>query len=228
MSPQPLVIVGAGGFARETVELVHAINAASPTWDLRGVLDDSPSLAGGTVAGLPVLGPTAAVHDLGDAAVVVCIGNPSNFVARAQVVERLELPEDRWATLVHPSAVIASTATIGPGSVLHALCVTTTDVTIGSHVAVMPSVVLTHDVVVEDFATFGAGVMVAGSTRVRTGAYVGSGAILREGLTVGQWSLVGAGSTVVRDVPPGEVWIGAPARRLRDVERVGDLAERLA
>jgi len=228
MSSRPLVIIGAGGFARETVELVHALNAATPTWDLIGILDDSPAMAGAQVAGLPVLGTTAAIADLADASFVVCIGNPGNYVARAQVVERLALPPERYATLCHPRAVVASTASLGPGTVVHALVVMTTDVTVGAHVAVMPSVVLTHDVEIADYATFGAGVMVAGATKIRTGAYVGSGAVLREGVTIGEWSLVGAASTVLADVPAGEVWAGSPARRLRDVTRVGDLEARLA
>jgi len=41
---------------------------------------------------------------------------------------------------------------------------------------------------------------------------------VREGVTVGAWSLIGMGSVVLRDVPPGEVWIGGPARFLRSTK----------
>lgn len=44
---------------------------------------------------------------------------------------------------------------------------------------------------------------------------MGAGALVRENTTVGAWSLTGMGSTVLADVPPGEVWAGSPARRLR-------------
>ena len=40
---RPLLIVGAGGFARETVEAIRAINAIEPTWRLLGLLDDDPA-----------------------------------------------------------------------------------------------------------------------------------------------------------------------------------------
>ena len=227
MALRPLILVGAGGFARETVELVRAVNAVAPRWDLLGVVDDDPRLADATVAGLPVVGPVDEVVGRADTAVVVCVGNPSNFVSRARLVERLGLPSDRYATLVHPTAVIPSTATIGAGTVIHATTVLTTDVRVGRHVAVMPAVVLTHDDVVGDFATFGAGVRLAGAVEVGTGAYVGSAAVVREHRRLGDWCLIGAGSVVTRDVPAGEVWAGVPARRLRDVERVGDLDRRL-
>lgn len=44
---------------------------------------------------------------------------------------------------------------------------------------------------------------------------MGAGSLVREYTTVGAWSLTGMGSTVLADVPPGEVWAGSPARRLR-------------
>lgn len=214
---RPLVLVGAGGFARETAELVRAINAVRPTWNLLGYLDDAPALAGTTVSGLPVLGGIGHLAELDDdTAVVVCVGNPRNFLSRAKVVGRLALPADRYATLVHPAAVVAGSVRLGVGTVVHATTVFTCDVAVGSHVAVMPGVVLTHDDVVEDYATFGAGVRLAGGTFVHTGAYVGSGALVREHLTIGAWSLVGMGSVVTRSIPSGQVWAGAPARYLRD------------
>ena len=52
-------------------------------------------------------------------------------------------------------------------------------------------------------------------TRVETGATIGSGATLLCGVTIGAGAVVGAGSVVTKSVPPGEVWAGNPARRLR-------------
>ncbi|KUN80577.1 acetyltransferase [Streptomyces bungoensis] len=206
-----LVIVGAGGFARETAQ---AVRDAGGT-ELLGHLDDNPALHGTTVDGVPVLGGRDLVHDLPGARVVVCVGNPRDYAARARLVRRLGLPADRYATVIHPAAAVSSTCEVGPGSVLLAHCALTAAVHVGAHVAVMPHVVLTHDDVVEDYATLASGVRVGGGARLERGAYVGSGALVREGTTVGAWSLIGMGSAVLGDVPPGEVWVGSPARRLR-------------
>ncbi|MFF3372549.1 acetyltransferase [Streptomyces sp. NPDC002680] len=207
-----LVVIGAGGFARETAQAVRDAGG----FELLGHLDDNPDLHGGEVDGVPVLGGCDLVHALPEARVVICVGNPRDYAARARLVRRFGLPVDRYATVIHPTAAVSATSEVGPGSVLLAHCVLTAAVRVGAHVAVMPQAVLTHDDVVEDFATITSGVRLGGGVRLERGAYVGSGALVREGTTVGAWSQIGMGSSVLGDVPPGEVWVGSPARRLRE------------
>jgi sugar O-acyltransferase (sialic acid O-acetyltransferase NeuD family) len=223
MSVRELLLVGAGGFGRETAEAVRAINQRNESWKLLGFLDEAPALQGAEVDGLPVLGPIDAIDRYPDAALTVCTGHPGNYFSRKRIVRRLGLDPSRYATLVHPGSALATSTAVGPGSVVLAAVVTTAAVQLGAHVAVMPGAVLTHDDVVADYATFGAGARLAGRVRVDEGAYVGSGALVREDRTIGAWSLVGMGSVVLADVPPSEVWAGVPARRLRAVDLPSDL-----
>ncbi|WP_326551997.1 NeuD/PglB/VioB family sugar acetyltransferase [Micromonospora sp. NBC_01813] len=213
-----LLIVGAGGFARETAAAIVAVNAAAPTWRLLGFLDDDPTLHGTRRVGVPVLGGTDLIDRLPDAAVVVCVGNPHNYRSRQRLVRRFALPPQRYATIVHPAARVGAGCTVGPGSVLLAGVDLTAEVAVGAHVAVMPQVVLTHDDVVEPYATIASGVRLGGGVVIGEGVYVGAGTLLREGVTVGAWSQLGMGSVVLRDVPAGQVWVGSPARFLRPVD----------
>jgi sugar O-acyltransferase (sialic acid O-acetyltransferase NeuD family) len=211
-----LFILGAGGFSRETAEAVRAVNAATPTWRLRGFLDDSPALEGARVGGVPVLGPIDRIADHPGAAVVITTGRPDNYVSRKLIADRLGLDDDRYATVVHPTATIGDTCAVGAGSVLLAHTDLTADVVVGRHVAVMPQVVLPHDVRVDDYATLAAGVRVGGACHVCEGAYVGSGACLREKITVGERAMIAMAAVVTRDVPAERLWLGAPAR---DIDR---------
>jgi sugar O-acyltransferase (sialic acid O-acetyltransferase NeuD family) len=211
----PLVVVGSGGFGRETVEAVRALAAAGEGWRVTGYLDDDPARHGTVIDGVPVLGGTAELGSMPDAHVVVCTGRPGNYGSRAQIVARLGLPAERYATIIHPSASVSSTSRVGPGSVLLAHTVLTAAVTVGSHVAIMPHVTLTHDDVVADFATLASGVRLGGGVRVCRGAYLGAGALVREQRSIGSGALVGMGAVVTRDVPEDEVWAGVPARYLR-------------
>jgi sugar O-acyltransferase (sialic acid O-acetyltransferase NeuD family) len=223
MSAHELLLVGAGGFGRETAEAVRAINQHNESWKVLGFLDDAPALQGGEVEGLPVLGPLDAIDRYPEAAVAVCTGHPGNYFSRKRIARRLGLEPVRYATLVHPGAALAASTAVGPGSVVLAAVVTTAAVQLGAHVVVMPGVVLTHDDVVADYVTFGAGARLGGRVRVGEGAYVGSGALVREDRAIGAWSLVGMGSVVLADVPPAEVWAGVPARHLRAVDLPSDL-----
>jgi len=50
---------------------------------------------------------------------------------------------------------------------------------------------------------------------IGNGAFIGSDTILRAPITVGEGAYTGAGSVVTRDVPPGKLAVGLPAR-IRD------------
>ena len=207
-----LLLIGSGGFARETAEAVAAVNRVAPTWDLLGFLDDDPARQGTLVDGLPVLGPTSAVHDHPEAHVLVCTGRPTNYVSRRKIVERLALDEDRHPTVIHPMASVGVSCRVGAGSVLLAHVVLTADAVVGRHVAVMPHVVLTHDTRVDDWATLGSGVRVGGGSHIEENAYVGASASIRESVTIGARAMIGMAAVVTVNVPPERLYYGAPAR----------------
>jgi sugar O-acyltransferase (sialic acid O-acetyltransferase NeuD family) len=215
-APQPLLLVGSGGLARETLAAVRSHD--SPQWTPLGFLDDNAARHGSTVDGLPVLGPVEAVHGHPDAAVVLCTASTRDQASRLRLGRRLGLPEQRYATVRHAAASLAGGTEVGPGSVLLAGVVVTAPQRVGAHVVAMPHVVLTHDDSVGDYVTLATRVSVSGAVRIGEGAYLGAGALVRESLVIGAWSLVGMGAVVLSDVPPHEVWVGHPARRLRPVE----------
>lgn len=204
----PLVIVGAGGFGRETAQLASSL----PEFSVRGFLDDDAELAGASFSGVPVLGPISALSEHPDAKVVVTIGNPERYDVRRTIVERVGLSPGRYATLIHPTTAISADSTVGHGSVVLANCSLTANVTVGSHVVVMPNAVMTHDDVIEDFCTIGAGTILAGGVSLGSGAYIGAGVSIRENVRIGKGARIGMGAVVTRDVPPTQTWVGVPAK----------------
>jgi len=214
-SQTDLLIIGSGGLTREVLELVGATNEREQRWRVVGILDDDRAKHGSVVGGHAVHGPTEMIADFPDARVVICTGSPRSYTSRANLATRFDLPIERYATLVHPSAALATSTRVGAGSIVLAGVVTTADVRIGVHVVVMPAAVMTHDDVLGDFATVAAGVRLSGNVEVGAGAYLGAGVLIRENVVIGERALIGMGSVVLADVPAGEVWVGSPARRLR-------------
>jgi sugar O-acyltransferase (sialic acid O-acetyltransferase NeuD family) len=212
MTARPLLLLGAGGLARETLV---AIRAQPDRWRPIGVLDDNPVRHGDVVDGVPVLGPTERVFDHPDAAVVPCVAGPARPTSRLRLTERLGLLSDRWATIIHPAAQIAPGTAIGAGSILLANVVITAPIVLGAYTMAMPHVLLTHDDELADGVTLAGRATLAGGVRVGAGAYLGQGCLIRENVTIGAGAVVGMGAAVLTDVPDGQTWAGVPARKLR-------------
>ena len=85
-----------------------------------------------------------------DAAVIACVASARNPGGRLALARRLGLPDERWATVVHPSAAVPAGTELGPGTVLLAGSVITTPLRVGAFVLAMPHVLLTHDDEVAD------------------------------------------------------------------------------
>lgn len=213
--PEPLVIVGAGGFGREAVDVVEALNGAAsvPVWDLIGVVDDAPSeenLDRLAVRGLHRVGSTDdLLARFEHPWFVVGIGNPT---VRQRVAERCESAGLRAATLVHPAATLGSQVALGGGTVVCAGARLTTNITVGRHVHINPNCTIGHDTTLADFVSLNPASSISGDCEVRPRTLVGVGAVVLNQVTVGADVVVGAAACVVHDVPDGAVVKGVPGR----------------
>jgi sugar O-acyltransferase (sialic acid O-acetyltransferase NeuD family) len=124
-------------------------------------------------------------------------------------------PRD-YANLIHPSAVLPKVlemgtgVTVGPGSVIAPYS------KLGTFVSVNRNVGVGHHVIVKAFATLNPGVNIAGFCQIGKGVTVGMGANILDGVQIGDYSTIGAGSVVTKNIPPGVVAYGVPAKVIRE------------
>jgi len=208
----PIIILGAGGFGREVLDVIEAVNSVQPTWRFLGFLDDGDPDEGLLMRrGTRLLGPTDMLGEI-DAQFVIGIGSGP---ARARLDVLAASLGRRSATLVHPSATFGSDVEVGEGSVICAHVSFTTHIRVGRHVHINLSCTVGHDAVLEDYVTLFPGVSISGNVIVKEQTTVGSRAVVLPGLEVGAGSMIGAGAVVVRSVLAGSTVVGVPAQPLR-------------
>lgn len=209
--PGPLVIVGAGGFGRECLDIVEALNAAGAAIEVVGFVDDGGGdaevLARRSVA---CLGPVDQAARHADR-YVVAIGDGA---ARRRIADELEAAEMWATTLIHPEASIGSDCRLGSGTILNTGARATTNITLGRHVQLHANCTVGHDATLADYVSVYPGATISGSVRLDEQVTVGTGANVLPGVHIGAGAFVGAGAVVIDDVPPGSTVVGVPARPL--------------
>ena len=193
-----LVIVGAGGFAREVAWLVQRINRVSPTFRLLGFCDDAPDRQSGQCGGYPLLGP---VENLNGQVTFFCaIGNNRN---RKAVSERAEALGHTPVSLIDPTAQLAPDVEVGAGCLIGIDSIVSVGSCLGRGVIVNHRVCVGHDVTVGDYAQLCPGVCISGGCGIGAGALMGTLSGIIPLKRVGADATVGAGTFALRDVPDG-------------------------
>lgn len=123
-----------------------------------------------------------------------------------------------YKTLAHSSSVIASSVVGSPGLVLHPQSVISAHSKMGCFVTVNRGATIGHHTRIGDFTTIHPGVNVAGCCEIGIGVTLGMGSNVVDGTKVGSGSVIGAGSTVTKDIPPGVIAYGQPAKVIREIE----------
>lgn len=209
-----VVIVGAGGFGREVLEILKDQNRASRTWDILGFIDENKALLGETLNGYPVLGGLGWLkgHANQDLACVCAIGKCET---RKEVVRKLEETGAGFVNVVHPSVLMSDSVKLGRGVVICAGSILTVNIEIADHVHINLNSTVGHDAVIGPYCTLSPAVNVNGHNRLGEGVFIGTGAVFAQEVSVGAWATVGAGSVVLRDIPANVLAAGVPAKVVR-------------
>jgi len=209
-----LIIVGANGLGLEAAWIAERMNSAEPTlrFQLLGLVDDSGVTSGATLGDIRVLGSVekvVAAHR-GRGCFFHCAIADNR--RREQLAGLFLEAGFQPATLVDPSAIVASTAEVGEGSSVGAFSNVSPFARLGRHAMVGALASVGHHAVVGDFGQVGSGGRISGYGVVGKGGLVQPNAVVAPSVKLGDWTVLSPVSFAVRDVPARSTVRGNPAR----------------
>ena len=195
-----LVIIGAGGHARVLVEALGSRRS-----EIIGFVTSVPESASGVMTGIPRLGDDRDLlaRGSGGLSLINGIGSIGDPQRHRTVFEDFAKAGFAFATIVHPTAIIASDVVLGTGAQIMAGCVLQPGVRVGSNAIVNTGAIIDHDSVIGDHAHIAPGATLSGHVDVGSSSHVGTGAAIIQGIRIGAGALIAAGAVVAADVASG-------------------------
>ncbi len=204
-----VIVVGAGAQAKYALETFRFDNAISVV----GVLDthNNADIWGSKLHYATILGPTTLLKDKLAEAAIICVADP---VRKQALMLEAEALGYSIVSAIHPTAVIADTATLAPGVIINALAVLQPQCKIGLGVMIHAGVIVEHDCQIGAFANLAPGVRLAGWVNVGARARLYTGACVIPKISIADDCVVAAGAVVIENVTLGDTVGGVPAKPL--------------
>lgn len=166
-----LLILGAGGYGKTLAEVAELIGG----WSEICFIDDQwPALT--SKKNYPVIGDIAHLNqiDITNCVAIVAVGNNNIRKQWHDLVKSMHIP---LVSIVHPNAVISSSAQIMQGVSIMAGCILGTDVVINEGCILNSGVLMDHDVSIGQYTHLGLGVKIPAEKNVPEFSFLQAGTV---------------------------------------------------
>lgn len=203
-----IIIVGAGGFGRELLWWIKDINKIEKKWEIAGFIDDNPNALDGYECDYPIIGTIKDWQPREDEEFALAFGSPA---LKRRMVDLLKSKGARFATVIHPTAMLSEFAKIGEGFIMFPNSKVSCNTTIGDFVTLLATPI-GHDTTIGDYTVISGGCNVVRNVKIGKDVFLAAGVCIAQDVQIGDGAYLGLGSVVLKDVPAGATVFGNPAR----------------
>jgi sugar O-acyltransferase (sialic acid O-acetyltransferase NeuD family) len=208
-SVHPLILVGSGGHARVLLSTLLLLGRR-----ILGFVDPDKTRA--ELLGVPRLGGDDAISgDPSRVLLVNGIGSVASIANRLRVYEFFRSRGYRFASVIHPGAIVAPETELADGVQIMAGAILQTGCKVEENCIINTGARVDHDCVIHAHAHVAPGAVLSGNVHVGPRSHVGAGATVIQGVHIGSDAIVGAGAVVLSEVPESCTVVGIPARPIQ-------------
>ncbi|BBP45519.1 acetyltransferase [Thiosulfatimonas sediminis] len=205
LSQQPLMLIGGGGHCRSCIDVIESTHL----FQIKGIVEADNASVDASLA-YPLLGYDRDLIPLLNETpnCLITIGQLSNPKIRQSVYQHLCSLNANMLTVISAHAYVASTASIGKGTIVMHQALVNAYAQIGENGIINSQALIEHDCVIGNDCHISTGAKVNGGVTIGRGCFIGSGAVIKQGLSLSDNVVVGANSTVLRDITQPGIYTG--------------------
>lgn len=210
---KPIILLGGGGHAAVLAEILKTLQ-----FPVLGYTDVQAPDSSTRLTELNFLGADAVVlsaHSADEINLINGLGSTGEIKQRAALFNHFTAKGYGFTDLIHPTAILSSSASHGPGLQVLAGAIINTGAQLGANVLVNSRALVEHHSVIGDHCHIASGAVVCGDCRIGQSVHVGAGAVINQGISIGNGAIVASGAVVIADVPEGSLMAGVPAQQKR-------------
>lgn len=210
-----MLIVGAKGFAKEVLEVLHQLHQVENLVFFDDVNDD---IKGNLLDKFPILKTSQEVltyFESIDNRFTIGIGNP---ILRKKLYEKFILLGGLYTSAISPLANIGSyDVEIGKGTNVLSGAAISNSLKIGMGCIIYYNSIITHDCKIGDFVEISPSVTLLGRSTVGSYSQIGANATILPDIVIGENVIIGAGSVVTKNLPDNCLAFGTPAKIIKQL-----------
>ncbi len=208
-----MVIIGAKGFAKEVLQVVHQNNELQ---NLAFYDDVNLDIKENLYNLFPILNSLDKAQHYFETVsnkFTIGIGNP---ILRKKLYEKFTEIGGEFTSTISTSLIIGNyNNTIEAGCNIMQNVVITNDVTIKKGTIINQITSIGHDVLIGQFCEICPNVSISGNCIIDDFTFIGTGAIILPGIRIGKNVIIGAGTVVTKDIEDNSVAVGSPAKVIK-------------
>lgn len=212
---QDVVIIGAGGIARQVVDILEACNEVKKKYNILGYVVEKEYFKVNTlINSYPVLGDLEWFENKVNVHTICAVGD---IELKNKLIEKVSKYNLKYINAIHPTAIITKyNKSIGFGNIFDIGVIISNAYAIGNHNLFNLQCSIGHDCILGDYITIGPGARISGNVTIGSNTYIGTGATVIEKKNIGADSTIGAGACLVSDLPAGSTAVGVPAKIIKN------------
>jgi sugar O-acyltransferase (sialic acid O-acetyltransferase NeuD family) len=196
-----VIIYGAGGHGQE----IAWITERTGQFKVIGFFDNF--FKQDTYCGYPILNNLSSISK--HSFFIIAIGDTT--LRKKIVTELIKDGFYNFPSIIDPSAIVSSNASIGDGVIVFPKCVISTNVVLNDFSNINTGTIISHRAVIGKYSNICPNVSICGDVKIEDAVFIGAGATINDHISIEEQAIIGSGAVVTRNVIKNSLYAGVPA-----------------